>query len=324
MLKQPDFNRLKVFYFIYTSQSVAKAAQELNITQSAVSQQLKKLEIELKTSLFTRLHKRLIPTTDAQKLFSILEPFFRELELGLRLIRQAKEKPSGELRVGSPHEFGNTYLPKIFATFRRKYPDVSFSLQLGDAKRMLPLLDQGQLDIALIDEYLIQRMPPEDLRLYSIEKIIDEEIILAGSKEYCEERLQNDFSLESLSKQDYISCHHDALAVTNWFKYHYNKVAPKLNIVLETESLQAVMNGIENHLGLSVTASHLVYEEIKQGKIVPIPTSKRAIINRISLAQLQDKIPSLTEKVFLTHFRQEIQQTGVLMDFSKITTTGAN
>lgn len=241
----------------------------------------------------------------------------------MRSIRQAKENPSGELRVGSPHEFGNTYLPKIFATFRSKYPDVSFSLQLGDAKRMLPLIDQGQLDIVLIDEYLIQRMPPENLRHYSIDKIIDEEIILAGSKEYCDERLQNDFSLENLLKQDYISCHHDALAVTNWFKYHYNKAAPKLNIVLETESLESVMNGIQNHLGLSVTASHLVYDEIKKGKIIPIPTSKKAIINRISLVQLQDKIPSLTEKAFLAHFRQEIQQTGVLMDFSKITKTDA-
>lgn len=322
MLNAPDFNRLKVFYYIFTSQSVAKAAQELNITQSAVSQQLKKLEAELKTNLFTRLHKRLIPTPDAQKLFSILEPFFQELELGLRLIRQAKDNPAGELRVGSPHELGQTYLPKIFATFHRKYPNVSFVLRLGDAKRMLSMLDQGQLDIALIDEYLIQRMQPEDLRHYSIAKVIDEEIILAGSKEYCEERLRNDFSLANLANQNYISCHHNALALTNWFRHHFNKTPPKLNIVLETESLQADMNGIVNHMGLSVTASHLVYQEIKQGVIVSIPTKKKAIINRISLAQLQDKIPSLTEKVFLAHFKQEVQQTGVLKHFSKITTPG--
>ncbi len=319
MLKYPDFNRLKVFYFIYTSESVAKAAEELNITQSAVSQQLKKLETEIKTNLFTRQHKRLIPTADAQTLASILKPFFQELELGLRAIRQAKENPAGELRIGSPHEFGQTYFPKIFATFRHKYPDVSFKLRLGNSRLMLSLLDQGQLDIALIDEYLIQRMQEEDLKHYAIEKIIDEEVILAGSTEYCETRLQNDFSLANVIKQDYISSHHDAMALTNWFKYHFNKTAPKLNIVMETESLQAAMNAIENHLGLSVTASHLIYEKIKQGKIVPITTRKKPIINRISLAQLQDKIPSLTEKVFLAHFKQEIQQIGVLKVFSKIT-----
>lgn len=320
MLNIPDFNRLKVFYFIFTTQSVAGAAHELNITQSAVSQQLKKLETEIKTKLFTRLHKRLLPTADGQKLFSILEPFFQELASGLRSIQQSKEHPSGELRIGSTHEFGKTYLPRFFATFHKKFPEVSFCLKLGDAKRLLPLLDQGELDFALIDEYLIQRMPTDSLNHFCFEKIIDEEIVLAGSRDYCDLRLKNDFSLQNLLQQNYISYHHDALALTNWFKYHFNKTSLELKIVLETESLQAVMNGIENHLGLSVIASHLAYQDIKQGRIVPIATQKRAIINRISLAQIQDKIPSLTEKTFLSHFRQEIQQTGVLRDFSKITT----
>lgn len=310
MLNHPDFNRLKVFYHIYTRQSVAKAAEELSITQSAVSQQLKKLETEIETHLFTRLHKRLIPTPDAQKLFLILEPFFKELELGLRSIKQSKDKPSGELRIGSPHGFGKAYLPKVFASFRRKYQGVKFKLWLGDANRIFSMLDKGQLDIALIDEYLIQRMRPEDLKHYSFEKIIDEELILAGSKEYCEERLHNDYSLENLTKQDFISCHLDALAVTNWFNYHFAKSAPKLNIILETDSFQTVMEGIESHLGLSITASHLVYEQLKEGKIISIPAPKKATINRISLVQFQTKIPSLTEKVFLAHLKQEIKQIG--------------
>jgi DNA-binding transcriptional LysR family regulator len=319
MLNLPDFNRLKVFYFIFTGQSIAHAAQELHITQSAVSQQLKKLENELKTNLFIRQHKRLIPTAEAQKLISILGPFFQELELGLRSLRQAKDTPAGELRVGSPHVFGTTYLPKIFSAFHHRYPEVNFVLRLGDAQRILALLNQGQLDIAMIDEYLIQRMSPEVLRRYSIEKIIDEEIILVGSSEYCEKQLGADLSLSNLLRQKYISCHYDAMALTNWFQYHFNKSAAKLSLVLETESVQAVMNGIASHLGLGVISSHLVYEEIKLGRILPIRTEKKAIVNRISLVHLQDKVPSLTEKVFLSHFKSEIQQSGVLMDFSKIT-----
>lgn len=318
MLNLPDFNRLKVFYFIYTGQSVAKAALSLNISQSAVSQQLKKLEGEMATHLFTRLHKRLIPTTEAHKLFSILEPFFKDLELGLRDIRQAKDRPAGELRFGSPYEFGKTYLPQIMATFRRQYPEVRFSLFLGDAHRMLPLLQQGQLDFALIDEYLIQRMHQEELRDYSFEMVIDEEVVLAGSKDYCEDRLREGVSLEALLKLEYISYHHEALALTNWFRYHYNKTSPVLNVVLKTESQQAVINAIKNHVGLSVIASHLVYDEIRQGAIVPVITEKATIINPISIAQLQDKVPSLTEKVFLTHFRREVQQTGVLKGISRI------
>lgn len=308
MLNQVDLNRLKVFYYIFTKQSIVKAAEELHITQSAVSQQLKKLETELNTSLFTRLHKRLIPTSDAQKMFSTLEPFFKELEVDLHYMRQAKDRPSGVLRIGSPHGFGEAYFPKIFATFRCKYPEVTFKLWLGDANRIFTMLDKGELDIALVDEYLIQRMTPEDLKQYSLEKVINEELILAGSKEYCDERLQNDYALEKLTKQDFISCHLDALAVTNWFRYHFDKTAPKLRIVLETDSFQAVMKGIENNQGLSVTASHLVHEQLKAGTIISIPVPKKATINRISVVQFQTKIPTLTEKYFLVHLKEEAQQ----------------
>ncbi|MBU8911935.1 MAG: LysR family transcriptional regulator, partial [Desulfobacterales bacterium] len=49
----PDFNRLKVFYYIFAQKSVVSAARELNITASAVSQTLNKLESELNVLLFT-------------------------------------------------------------------------------------------------------------------------------------------------------------------------------------------------------------------------------------------------------------------------------
>lgn len=319
----PDCNRLKVFYLIFLKQSIAKAAVSLNITQSAVSQQLKKLEEEIQSTLFIRLHKRLVPTAEAHKLFSIVEPFFQELEQGLRSIRLTQENPSGELRIGSAEEFGKTYLPRIIATFHMQYPDVSFSLRLGDTKRMLHLLEEGQVDFALIDEYLLQLMPAESLSYYCREKVIDEEMILVGSRKYCENRLGNDFSLKNLLRQNYISYHHEALALANWFKYHFKKPVKDMRVVLETKNLQAALNAMENHLGLMVVASHLILERIRQKEVVPVLTRRKPIINRISLAQIKGKEPSRAEAAFLTHFRKEVRQTGVLMDFSAKFSTDA-
>ena len=312
----PDCNRLKVFYLIYQEKGVANASTLLNVSQSAVSQQLKKLEEEIRSALFIRRHKRLIPTAEAHKLYMIVEPFFRELEQGLRSIRLTQEIPSGELRIGSAEEFGKTYIPRIIATFHKQYPDVCFSLHLGDTKRMLHLLDEGAIDFALIDEYLLQLMPADALTHYSREKVIDEEMILVGSKEYCESRMRGDFSLNTLARQDYISYHHEALALANWFKYHFKKPVKDLRVVLETKNLHAALNAMENHLGLTVVASHLILERIKQGELVPVLTKRKPIVNRISLAQIKGKDPSRAEAAFLSHFRTEIRRTDVLMDFS--------
>ena len=307
MLMIPDFNRLKVFYYIYANQSVVGAAKELNITQSAISQHLKKLEDEMRIQLFTRLHKRLVPTAEAERLFGILQPFFLELETGLRSIKQAKIKPSGILRIGAPAEFGKAYFPGIFASFRNKYPDVTFSLKLGDPSILLPMVSQGQLDFALVDVFLAQNPVFTGLGIYSIEPIFEEEMILACSAEYCDTVLKHDFSFENLISKEYISFLTNAVGLKSWFRHHFGKSSVKPNVVMTVDSVQAAISGIKHHMGMGIIVSHLVYDDIKSGEIIPITTDKKDIINQISLVQLQDKIPSLTDKTFQSHFKSEMR-----------------
>ncbi|NOX32246.1 MAG: LysR family transcriptional regulator, partial [Deltaproteobacteria bacterium] len=150
----PDFNRLKVFYFIFKKKSVASAARQLNITPSAVSQALNKLESELKVLLFTRLHKKLVPTLAGNQLYETLQPFIMELETAIRKMGQAKHTPSGMLKIGSPIEFGKSYFTGIFASFRKKYPEVVFTMKLGDPAEIFPMIKAGKLDFGLVDIFL--------------------------------------------------------------------------------------------------------------------------------------------------------------------------
>jgi len=313
----PDFNRLKVFYYIYSTRSIVAAAGELNITPSAISQHLKKLEFEIKSPLFTRLHKKLVPTIEAERLFDILKPFIHNLETGLRSINHARVKPSGMLRVGAPVEFGKAYFPEMFASFRQKYPDVTFTLSLGDPSVLLAMVSQGQLDFALVDVFLTQSRLHGDLAIYSIEPIIDEEVILACSREYCSDILKNDFSFRSLIGNTFISYQKNALELRSWFRHHFRKASVHPKIVMTVDSLQAVISSIRHHMGMGVIVSHLAYEDIRKGKIVPVTTHHNEIINRISLVQLQDKVPSLTDKTFQTYFKKTMRKAGVLKKFAK-------
>ena len=80
----PDFNRLYLFYQVFRHMSVAGAARDLFVTQSAVSQNLQKLEQELNILLFHRLHKKLVPTPAAKQLFQSVMPFFATLDADLQ------------------------------------------------------------------------------------------------------------------------------------------------------------------------------------------------------------------------------------------------
>ena len=137
MLMLQSLDRLKVFYYVFAKGSVISAAKTLNVSQSAVSQSLQKLESEIKSPLFTRLHKQLVPTAAGERLFAIVRPFMAELDICLKTLEQAKDQPFGELRIGAPVEFGKAYFPAIVAAFRKQYPDVTFYLKLGNPETLI-------------------------------------------------------------------------------------------------------------------------------------------------------------------------------------------
>jgi len=302
-----NMDRLKVFYYVYSEGSVLAAAQTLHVSQSAISQSLQKLESEIQSALFTRTHKRLIPTTAGQYLFSVVRPLIAELDICLKNIEKSKDQPFGKLQIGAPVEFGKAYFPAILARFREKYPDVTFYLKLGDLGTLLPLVETGQIDFAFVDVFLTQKEFSSKLDMYHFTPVVEEEVILACSSKYYQNSVKKNHSFKHLIQRDFITYRNNARAVKNWFKHHFDKYHVKFHVVLTVDSQQAVISAISHHAGMGVIASHQVKKEIEEGLIIPIDTSKPQIINQISLVQLQDKIPTLTEKIFQQFLLDEIQ-----------------
>ena len=311
----PDLNRIKAFYHIFHTRSVALAARELNITPSAVSQALAKLEGELKVPLFTRLHRKLVPTAAGEELYTIVAPFMKELEEGIDRLMRQKEVPSGTLRIGSPIEFGKSYFPGRFAAFRRRYPEVVFSMTLGDPNEILSMISSGELDFGLVDIFLTRDQIPDELGRYYIEPLIDEEVILACSRAYYDRNVRGDHSYENLVKREFISYQKSSLTLKNWFRHHFKRSPGELNRVMTVDSHQAVINGILNDLGMGAVARHIVRDEIHARQIIPVTTSRQGVINKISLVQLQDKVPSLTEKTFIRFITRDIKTSGIGRQF---------
>lgn len=311
----PDFNRLKVFYHIYNLNSIVEAARQLHLSQPAISQQLQKLEIELRVPLFTRLHKKLVPTTAGNRLFSIVKPFVEDLQDGVTQIRQPLDRPSGNLRIGAPKEFGKEFLPQFCHSFREHYPEVTFSLKFEDASPLMSMLQSGKLDFALVDVYQGKGQFIGNPDIFSIDSLIREELILACSAKYYQREIHGDHSFGNLISKEFLSDEDDLAILTHWFRHHFKKTTLKLNIVMMIDSHEALISGVKLGMGMGIISAHLVWAEIECGSIVPIVTSKQNMVNRISLVQLQDKIPTLTEKTFLAHLQQGMRKPEVLQKF---------
>lgn len=302
-----NLDRLRVFYHVFSEKSIAAAAKNLHVSQSAVSQSLRKLENEINSHLFTRLHRRLVPTTTGVRLMEIVRPFVAELAMCLKTLEQAKDQPFGQLRIGAPVEFGKTYFPPIVAAFREKYPGVTFFIKFGDPGILLPMIEEGRIDFALVDVFLTQSPFGGNPAIYQFDPVTEEEVILACSRPYYEKSIKKDHSFKHLKRQRFIAYRHNAQTIKSWFKHHFGTYNVPLQVVLTVDSHQAVLSAISHHAGMGIVASHMVKDEIKRGRIVPIKTSAPEIINQIALVQLQDKVPPLGEKMFRSFLLRKIE-----------------
>ncbi len=305
----PDLNRLKIFYHVYSRQSINLAAKDLFLTQPGISQHIQKLESEIGTPLFIRLHKKIVPTLAGEQLYTKVKPFIESLTSEIQTISAPNDRPFGKLRMGAPLEFGKTYLPRICNGFRQQYPQVNFVIRLEEPDQLLSMINKGELDFALIDYFSAKDQFLGRPELYTIEPLVKETFVLACSKAYFEDRMNHDLSFEKLVSMEFITDENDPAILRHWFWYYFKRSLPDINFAMSINSHQAALSCIRLGMGLGVTSMHLILPEIRQKKLVPLFPDQKKVVNHISLVQLRAKKPTLTDETFQKHLKQQMKET---------------
>ena len=135
--------------------NVSEAANRLHLVQSAVSQQLARLEEELGIRLFTRKGKRLLGLTAGGE--AVLQQARRALVVRdniLSVARDQVEEDSGQLRIGTTHTQACYVLPPIIRRFRRAYPKVTLQIQQGTPRQLVEMAAGDRVDFSICTEEL--------------------------------------------------------------------------------------------------------------------------------------------------------------------------
>ena len=160
LLTHLNLNYLRIFLVVYRTGSMTRAAKELHLTQSGVSQQVKSLEETLGITLFDRINRRIIPTNEAEILYQECSKRLDDLENALSQISNQKNELKGKVKIGFPPVFGNHIILPLLSQFSTQYAGVKFELKMGLASEITELLLDGKLDFAFIDSFLNQKYVP--------------------------------------------------------------------------------------------------------------------------------------------------------------------
>lgn len=143
--------RLKVFYTVASRLSFTRAAEELNISQPAVTKHIKETENQLNTKLFDRKGTSIQLTQSGKILYEYAEKIrniYRDLEFE---INQVNQQHKGKLIIGASTTIAQYILPEILAKFNSYYKDIKIELLTQNTEIISTLLKEGKIDLGIIE-----------------------------------------------------------------------------------------------------------------------------------------------------------------------------
>lgn len=154
-MRNLDLTTLRSFVAVAELGGVTKAAGVLNLTQSAVSMQLKRLEDSIAVSLVDRSARSVSLTPQGEQLLSYARRMLAlNDEIYGKLTSVAFE---GEVRLGVPHDIVYPVIPKVLQRFAAAYPRVRVHLTSSFTKNLIAELNQGAVDLILTTEDSLTR-----------------------------------------------------------------------------------------------------------------------------------------------------------------------
>jgi LysR family transcriptional regulator for metE and metH len=146
-----EIRHLKLVEAVATEGSVTRAAARLNLTQSALSHQLRDIENRLETPLFRRTARRMTLTTAGEKVFECARRVLGEIENVEDAVRGGAHT-RGRLRVTTECYTCYYWLPRQLREFRRRYPHVEVSINAKASSSPIEAVANGEVDIAIVSD----------------------------------------------------------------------------------------------------------------------------------------------------------------------------
>ncbi len=168
-----ELRQLRYVEAVARHRHFTRAAEELHVAQSALSHQIKRLEAELGTELFSR-NSRTVVVTEAGEAVAARARGVLDQVGGLRQeVDELRGLVRGELAVGATLPAGQIDVPSVLVGFSEAYPGIEVELQEGTAGDMMGYLLEGRIDVAFS---LLADEPPAEV---AVEQLGEEEVVAA-------------------------------------------------------------------------------------------------------------------------------------------------
>jgi DNA-binding transcriptional LysR family regulator len=250
-----DIHHLRVFASVFKNRSFSKASEELHLTQPTISNHIKALEDEFECKLFDRLGRTILPTKEAEVLYSHSMELIERTNNLREAVGLIKKDISGKLIIGASTIPGVYLLPGFMSEFRKKFPSISFQILISDSKGIIENISRHELLLGIVGAKLgnehIKYMP-----------FIEDELIVVSSPHLSKNRIM---TLQELLKFPLVLREEGSGTRKETEKFLANKGISIENVHISGVfgSTDAIKQAVKAELGVSILSKFSVADELK-------------------------------------------------------------
>lgn len=276
----------KSFFEVAKTKSMTKAANELLISQPAISKAIKTLENQLDVTLFNRSKKGLELTREGELLYARVKPAIELINNVENEITQFKKLEIGVINIGVSSVLTKCLLLDTLSTFKLKYPNIDINIINGLTSDLILKLNQGKLDFVIYNESNLDEKNVDSKFLTSLNYVF-----FYNSQYYEEIKINN---LEDLNNYQLILQNEQSNTRKYLDKYTNNKLDANMEVVSQDLICYLVNNG----LGIGFAFEKMVdiiNPKLKKIRLKEIPQTN------VFIALNKGIVPSFATKTFLKH-----------------------
>ena len=285
-----DTRHLLAFAALARLGSFTQAAQELFLTQSAISHAIKALEEQAGCRLFERAGRRVSLTQAGEQLLRHVDKILAEMKSARTGLEELSRWGHGRLRLGASTTACQYILPTVLREFKQSFPKCVISIDPGDHARQVELLQHCRIDLALMLE-------PDGLKELTFVPLFTDEMrfLLAPTHPWARAgRVQR----ETLEQETLILYNQTSYTFRLVKEYFREEGIPLANF-LELGSMEAIKELVKIGLGVGVLAPWVARTELAAGALVSLPLGKRKLRRRWGVAYVRGRRLSLGEETFV-------------------------
>jgi DNA-binding transcriptional LysR family regulator len=291
-----DF-RLKVFYTVAKRLSFTKAADEMFISQPAITKHIHELEDEYKAKLFERKGNRISLTKAGNLLFAFAENVFEQYDNVAFEINALDKRKEGMLRLGASTTVSQYIVAPLLAKFRNKFTDVQLSLITGNTTQIEKALLDKDIEIGIIEGY------SKNTEISYHPYLKDELVLVCSSNHPLADR--NELSLHELKTIRFVQREHGSgtLDVIDHALKKAGLNPAELQVEIRLGSTESIKSYLMNAPCMAFISIHAITDELKNGELKVIDVDGLNIGRTFYIITLQGKITGLADLFF--HFAQK-------------------